>query len=895
MPNISHSISDQPRSEKNRVGQTLTDSETLFRAIFENSGSGMALVDMQGRPVKCNPALQKILGYTEEELLGMSFMEFTHPDDREWEWELYAELMAGKRDKIEYEKRYITKDRQVIWVNLVSTMVKDEEGTPKYAVGMIQDITERKQAEEDLRRVSERLQLATRAANIGIWDWDVARDETVWDDAMYKLYGKRKEDFSGAYDAWAQSLAPEDFERAQGELQAALGGEREFDSEFRIVWPDGSTHFIKADSQTFHDADGKPVRMVGVNYDVTERRRAEEQNRRLIHDLGERVKELTALHHTARILQDEEKSVPELLEEIVSILPPAWQYPEVTAARITLGEMEFKTPNFSQTQWSQVAKFTAGNLQGTIEVVYLEERPEEDVGSFLSEERNLIDSLAEMIRSTLNRRFTQDELRVSEERFAKAFKASPVPIAILSDRDRTFLEVNERWETVFGYSREETIGRTALELNFLKVEDRDRLRALGERQNFLRDEEVDVRPKQGEIRHVTMSAERFMNDGELYNILLFNDITERKRAEEALREASSKLELILNTSPLPITSTDADGRITSWNKASERLFGWTAKEAVGRMCPTIPLEQTEEYVGMVRKAMQGETYVGLVHYRQKKNGSLLTCSVSAAPQRDARGEPVGVTILVEDITERKRAEEALKVSSVQLRALSESLRKAKEEEGIRIARELHDELGAALTSLKWNLTRLDDDYFKGVKTNGGGNTREKIEEMLSLVDATINTVRRISSELRPGVLDDLGLIAAIEWHAHQFQVNTGIACRFDSQIENVDLSRAEATTIFRIFQEAMTNILRHAQATKVNILIEEEDDEFVLEVSDNGRGITESEKLGTRSLGLLGMRERAHSIGGRIEINGTVGKGTTIIIRLLQTKSEIRGRALEGQ
>jgi PAS domain S-box-containing protein len=742
-------------SGPSRSEEAVSEGETRFHAIFEHSGSGIALVDMQGWPVKCNPALQKLLGYTEEELCRMSFTQFTHVDDRALDRGLFGELVAGKRDKYEIEKRYITKDGRVIWGNLIATLVRDEEGVPKYAVGMVQDITERKNAEEDLRRVSERLRLATRAANIGIWDWDVARGEAVWDDAMYGLYGIHKEDADNAFEAWSKALAPEDSELAHAELQAALRGERGFAYEFRIVWPDGSVHFIKAASQTFHDAEGCPVRMVGVNYDVTEQRRAEEQNQRLIHDLGERVKELTALHHTARILQDEEKSVPELLQEIVSILPPAWQYPAVTAARIILGGKEFKTPNFSETQWSQVAQFTAGNLQGAIEVVYLEERPEEDIGPFLSEERNLIDSLAEMIRSALNRRFTQDKLRVSEERFAKAFHASPVPVVILSDRDRTFLEVNERWETVFGYSREETIGRTALELEFLNVEDRDRLRALGERQNFLRDEEVDVRTKQGEIRHVMMSAERFMNDGELYNIFLFNDITERKRAEEKL-----------------------------------------------------------------------------------------------------------------------------KASHEQLRALSERLRKAKDEEGIRIARELHDELGAALTSLKWSLTRLREDCFGGANAGGGGDTQSKIGEMVSLVDATINTVRRISSELRPGVLEDLGLIPAIEWHAQQAQANTGIVCRFESQVENVGLSRERATTVFRIFQEAMTNVLRHAGATRVNILVEEDDDEFVLEVSDNGRGITDSEKLGTSSLGLLGMRERAHSAGGRVEINGTPGKGTTLIVRV---------------
>jgi signal transduction histidine kinase/ABC-type uncharacterized transport system substrate-binding protein len=362
----------------------------------------------------------------------------------------------------------------------------------------------------------------------------------------------------------------------------------------------------------------------GLLINRSRRKRAEGQNRQLIHRLGERVKELTVLHLTARILHDEATSVAELLQTIVSLLPPAWQYPEVTATRISFGDIQFETPNFSPTPWSQVAPFTVGNLDCAIEVVYLEARPEETNGPFLLEEKDLIESLAEMLNSALNRRLTQE----------------------------------------------------------------------------------------------------------------------------------------------------------------------------------------------------------------------------------------------------------------QLRALSERLRKAKEEEGIRIARELHDELGGALTSLKWSLTRLGEVYSGKAKTVSDGDARTKIEEMVGLIDATIDTVRRISSELRPSMLDDLGLIPTIEWHAQQFQDQTGIICRFNPQLEHVDLSREQSTTIFRIFQEAMTNVLRHAQATKVNILIEEDEGELVFGVSDIGRGITESEKQGTRSLGLLGMRERAHSIGARIEIEGIAGQGTTLTVRL---------------
>ena len=144
--------------------------------------------------------------------------------------------------------------------------------------------------------------------------------------------------------------------------------------------------------------------------------------------------------------------------------------------------------------------------------------------------------------------------------------------------------------------------------------------------------------------------------------------------------------------------------------------------------------------------------------------------------------------------------------------------------------------------------------------------------MMELIDATITTVRRISSELRPGILDDLGLVAALEWQAQQFAARTGIRCQFDAVVETHELSQEQATALFRICQEALTNILRHAQATRVTIMVEEGANELILEVKDNGRGITEEERTGSRSLGLIGMRERAQLIGGRIDNHRGRGK-----------------------
>jgi signal transduction histidine kinase len=141
-------------------------------------------------------------------------------------------------------------------------------------------------------------------------------------------------------------------------------------------------------------------------------------------------------------------------------------------------------------------------------------------------------------------------------------------------------------------------------------------------------------------------------------------------------------------------------------------------------------------------------------------------------------------------------------------------------------------------------------------------------------------VRRVASELRPSILDDLGLLEAIEWQTQQFQARTGIECRCDRSLPGIPLGDQQSTAVFRIVQEALTNILRHAQATRVEVAMKEQDGEFVLTVADNGRGITPAEMLSRESMGLLGMRERAHLIGGRVDIVGLEGTGTTLHLRI---------------
>ncbi|HWN07922.1 MAG TPA: PAS domain S-box protein [Pyrinomonadaceae bacterium] len=366
-------------------------------------------------------------------------------------------------------------------------------------------------------------------------------------------------------------------------------------------------------------------------------------------------------------------------------------------------------------------------------------------------------------------------------------------------------------------------------------------------------------------------------DGSVINVLtIARDITASKRAEEELKKEKEILETIFDNIPVLIGFIGDDGAVTMVNPEWERIMGWTLEELhdqnVDIMVEAFPdPESRREFMDLVA-ASTGEW----VDLRIKvRSGRVIdaACAFVKLSDRTKLG-------FAQDITERKQAEEQLKATSEQLRALTARLQSAREEEGIRIAREIHDELGAALTSLRWDLETANKSISEGANEPQVGELHQKMRTMIRLTETTIDRVRRIASELRPVALDDVGLIAAIKWQARQFQARTGINVNYENILTNANLSREQSTAAFHIFQETLTNIVRHARATAVSIEMTDEDGEFVLTISDDGRGITDEEKLGKHTLGLLGMRERAHIAGAKIEVTRVEKKGTVVKVRI---------------
>lgn len=367
-------------------------------------------------------------------------------------------------------------------------------------------------------------------------------------------------------------------------------------------------------------------------------------------------------------------------------------------------------------------------------------------------------------------------------------------------------------------------------------------------------------------------------DGALQEIVgLWTDITMQRKAEELIRRQAD----IINQVEETVITIDLDGYVMSWNHGAEKLLGYSMAEALGRHISFVYPAEDREYLD--REVLGPVTAKGTHRVevrRLTKDGDIRFADLSLTLQKDGSNVPIGIIGYSMDITERKRAEEALVDSRNQLEALATRLQSVREEERTRIALEVHDVLGQALTVLKMDLCWIAKHLGDSTTQPRFESLHARVNSALGLIDSTLQSVREIATELRPGVLDQLGLAAAIEWQARTFQERTGIACDIVVRPHRILVSDEQSTALFRIFQEVLTNVARHAQATTVRIRLEESDDHVSLQVTDDGRGIPEGAMTGPRAFGMLGMRLRAQQQGGELTIRGKPGAGTTVIVRI---------------
>jgi PAS domain S-box-containing protein len=335
---------------------------------------------------------------------------------------------------------------------------------------------------------------------------------------------------------------------------------------------------------------------------------------------------------------------------------------------------------------------------------------------------------------------------------------------------------------------------------------------------------------------------------------------------------------ILDSAMDAIITVDDQQRVVLFNAAAEQVFGVPQAEAIGsqldRFIPqrfrgahAAHMRQFGETGASSRRMGHQRIVAGL---RASGEEFPIDASISQIVERGRRY----FTVILRDVTQRVRAENELRESREEIKQLALAANRVREAEKSRIARELHDELGQALTALK-----IDVVWMKQNLSAPTAELASKLTEMQVLVDGTVAATRRISSDLRPLILDDLGLAAAVEWLVQNFSSRTGVACEL-AMAPDLEIGEPHATGVFRVLQESLTNIAKHAQATQVEVNLDRDEGHVVLHVQDNGRGFDASGPRKEGSFGLLGIRERATLLGGEFSIDSEPGRGTRLELRL---------------
>jgi two-component system sensor histidine kinase UhpB len=470
--------------------------------------------------------------------------------------------------------------------------------------------------------------------------------------------------------------------------------------------------------------------------------------------------------------------------------------------------------------------------------------------------------------------------RESEERFNHLVETATDAIILLDERT-CVLSWNMAAAKLFGYAEEDALGKQLHSLlgaggDCALVEE-----ILDAGRGSATCKRIELVPprKDGSQAPVEVSISRFRLGGIERLVVFARDLIERKAVEQEIIDSKARLEFILKSCRAAVYTARPFGTYQSTYK-SESIKDITGYEPsdfteipdfwLSHIHPE-DADYAIDEVERIFKKGQHEYEYRFLH----RDGTYRWIRDEMRLVRDEDGNPKEIVGSLSDVTELRNAREQIEASREQLRLLAARIESVREQERKKIAREIHDEFGQALTGLKLDLRWLEKHIPLEER-----EVKNRVCSMLEVIDSNIELVRTMSSRLRPWVLDDLGLAAAVEWHLDVFRKMTGIECILSSTLQEVKYDDETTTALFRILQEALTNVARHSDATRVEVETGESEGNLLLEVRDNGRGIKRMELKDAGSLGILSMRERALNLGGEVVIEGVRGAGTTVKVKV---------------
>ena len=474
-----------------------------------------------------------------------------------------------------------------------------------------------------------------------------------------------------------------------------------------------------------------------------------------------------------------------------------------------------------------------------------------------------IRDLKKTIEIAIYKHSLEIKLRHSEEKFRILFNNSPLG-NVLFDQEGKIADVNPAFVKMIGYSKGQLIDRNLWKILFAKE-------ILFNQEYLTHNQSIEIHFNSSDGQKIwlkiSFSSIDLPQAAINYFLGVAEDVTVQKLSEEILKESEFKLRRMVEN--LPAGAVYLDDKTFYFNKEVEKITGYKAKEISN-------LNQWFE------KLFPGQTDQVLSYYKNDKLDGFKAPRIFEITRNDKGKRNLefvahlfssGEVWILNDITQKVIAEEKLIKSRDQLKKLSEHLQAAREEERAKIAREVHDDLGQSLTALKMDLV-----WLKKNRQVRQEILSEKLDSMVDVINQTIKTIQRIGTKLRPKLLDDLGLISAIEWQTREFQNRSGIKCKINLSDDSIDLNNNASLTVFRIFQEALTNIARHSKADSVDVTIKSNAKDFYLSIYDNGVGIPKNKLEASTSIGIIGMKERADIVGGQVQINTDSKKGTEILV-----------------
>lgn len=751
------------------------------------------------------------------------------------------------------------------------------------------ELAERRLVEKALRMSESRLKFTLEASHIGTWELDLETLQSKRTLIHDQIFGYEILLPSWTYEIFLEHVVDEDRPEVDRLFREATEKRADWDFECRIRRRDGVVRWIWAAGSHECSEGGRPLRILGLVQDITERRLAEDAIRaseRQQHQLSEQLEA-----ERCRLVEAQAVAKVGSWETDLSDLKVTWSAEthrifETDPNRFTPTHPAFLEFVHPEDRESVDAAFAASLDQDSMNAI--EHRillPDGRTKAIEERWRIIHDKAGRPVRAAgtcqdiTPRKEAEEALRESEERLRLMVESVQDYAIILLDAKGYVANWNSGAERIKGYAAGEILGRHFS--IFYRPED---IKA-GLPAKVL-SEALAKGHYEYEGWRVRKNGSHFWGDiivsavhdakGHLRGFVkVTRDMTERRNAEEALRKSKLALQSIFDAAPLALLSFDLEGRTTSWSRGAERIFGWTEAEAIGRLCPAVPLDLQSDFREMIRRVADHGCET-LVRLRQKKSGELIYAKLSPAPLRDSEGRVSGIMVVLVDITEMRRAEEELRDQQARLSQLSHQLLSAQELERRRIARELHDHLGQSLALLQIKLQATQE-------LNSLKAMVPALAENITVVERLHEQVRNLSLDLRPSVLDDLGLVPALRWHVDRLAQSTSLSISFVSD-GSVGRHAVEVeTAFFRVAQEALANILRHSRAKMVRVCLSKNSEEMILRIADDGVGFdpatARQQAAHGQSMGLLSMEERMKLVGGEFSITSRPGEGTEVVVR----------------